>query len=286
MEERIRRMLLDFQKNELTEHLVYKNLAKRTKGKNREILERISDDELKHHRIWKRHTGEEVKPDRFKIFLYGLAARIFGLTFAIKLMENAEIEAEKNYAEIEGIVPRASEILEEETTHENLLISMIEEEKIGYISSMVLGLNDALVELTGTLAGLTFALQNTRVVGLAGFITGIAASLSMAASEYLSQKSEEGKNPLKSAFYTGVAYILTVVVLVLPYFIFRSYYLALGVTISAVFFVVLFFTFFVSVVKDQPFRGLFLEMISISIGVAVISFIIGLATRKILGIEV
>ena len=286
MEERIRRMLLDFQKNELTEHLVYKNLAKRTKGKNREILERISDDELKHHRIWKRHTGEEVKPNRFKIFLYGLMARIFGLTFAIKLMENAEIEAEKNYAEIEGVVPRASEILEEETTHENLLISMIEEEKIGYISSMVLGLNDALVELTGTLAGLTFALQNTRVVGLAGFITGIAASLSMAASEYLSQKSEEGKNPLKSAFYTGVAYILTVVVLVLPYFIFRSYYLALGVTISAVFFVVLFFTFFVSVVKDQPFRGLFLEMISISIGVAVISFIIGLATRKILGIEV
>lgn len=286
MEERIRRMLLDFQKNELTEHLVYKNLAKRTKGKNREILERISDDELKHHRIWKKHTGEEVKPNRFKIFLYGLMARIFGLTFAIKLMENAEIEAEKNYAEIEGIVPRASEILEEETTHENLLISMIEEEKIGYISSMVLGLNDALVELTGTLAGLTFALQNTRVVGLAGFITGIAASLSMAASEYLSQKSEEGKNPLKSAFYTGVAYILTVVVLVLPYFIFRSYYLALGVTISAVFFVVLFFTFFVSVVKDQPFRGLFLEMISISIGVAVISFIIGLATRKILGIEV
>ena len=286
MEERIRRLLLDFQKNELTEHLVYKNLAKRTKGKNREILERISNDELKHYRIWKRHTGEDVKPDRFKIFLYGLMARIFGLTFAIKLMENGEVEAEKNYSEIEGVVPRAGEILEEETTHENLLISMIEEEKISYISSMVLGLNDALVELTGTLAGLTFALQNTRVVGLAGFITGIAASLSMAASEYLSQKSEEGKNPLKSAFYTGVAYILTVVILVFPYFIFKSYYLALGVTISAVFFVVLIFTFFVSVVKDRPFRGLFFEMIAISIGVAVISFIIGLATRKILGIEV
>ncbi len=286
MEERIRRLLLDFQKNELTEHLVYKNLAKRTKGKNREILERISNDELKHYRIWKRHTGEDVKPDRFKIFLYGLMARIFGLTFAIKLMENGEVEAEKNYSEIEGVVPRAGEILEEETTHENLLISMIEEEKISYISSMVLGLNDALVELTGTLAGLTFALQNTRVVGLAGFITGIAASLSMAASEYLSQKSEEGKNPLKSAFYTGVAYILTVVILVLPYFIFKSYYLALGVTISAVFFVVLIFTFFVSVVKDRPFRSLFLEMIAISIGVAVISFIIGLATRKVLGIEV
>jgi len=213
-------------------------------------------------------------------------ARIFGLTFAIKLMENGEIEAEMSYSEIEGVVPRASEILEEETTHENLLISMIEEEKIGYISSMVLGLNDALVELTGTLAGLTFALQNTRVVGLAGFITGIAASLSMAASEYLSRKSEEGKNPLKSAFYTGVAYILTVVILVLPYFIFKSYYLALGITISAVFLVVLIFIFFVSVFKDRPFRSLFLEMIAISIGVAVISFIIGLATRKVLSIEV
>jgi len=73
---------------------------------------------------------------------------------------------------------------------------------------MVLGLNDALVELTGTLAGLTFALKNTRLIALSGLITGIAATLSMAASEYLSARTEqESSRALKSSLYTGGAYV-------------------------------------------------------------------------------
>ncbi|MDI6704563.1 MAG: VIT1/CCC1 transporter family protein [bacterium] len=82
---------------------------------------------------------------------------------------------------------------------------------------MVLGLNDALVELTGALAGFTFALQNTRVVAMAGLITGVAASLSMTTSEYLSTKSEGGaKSPFKASVYTGSAYVLTVMFLIFP----------------------------------------------------------------------
>lgn len=88
---------------------------------------------------------------------------------------------------------------------------------------MVLGLNDALVELTGVLAGLTLALQNTRLVAMTGFITGIAASLSMSASEYLSAKSEEGpQDPLKASIYTGSAYVLTVLFLIFPYLLFTN----------------------------------------------------------------
>ena len=92
----------------------------------------------------------------------------------------------------------------------------INEERLNYTGSIVLGLNDALVELTGTLAGLTFALQNTKLTALAGLITGIAASFSMAASEYLSQRSEgESERASTSALYTGVAYICTVALLIL-----------------------------------------------------------------------
>ena len=76
----------------------------------------------------------------------------------------------------------------------NIFTDMIDEEKVKHIGSMVLGINDALVEITGTLAGLTFALQNSALVGLAGLITGIAATLSMGASEYLSQNSEGKEN--------------------------------------------------------------------------------------------
>jgi VIT1/CCC1 family predicted Fe2+/Mn2+ transporter len=164
---------------------------------------------------------------------------------------------------------------------------MIDEEKIGYIGSMVLGLNDALVELTGALAGFTFTLQNTRLIGAAGLVTGIAASLSMSASEYLSQKSEKGKkNPVKASFYTGIAYILTVLILIFPYFAFTNYYIALGITVLEAILVVLVFTFFISVVKELSFRKMFLEILFISLGVAAVSFMIGWATKQVLNIEV
>ena len=94
---------------------------------------------------------------------------------------------------------------------------------------MVLGLNDALVELTGTLAGLTFALANARLVALAGIITGIAATLSMAASNYLAERAN------------GSA---------------------------------------------QRFLPRFVEMAVISLGVALVSFLIGLRAKNLLNIDV
>lgn len=114
-------------------------------------------------------------------------SKIFGLIFAAKMMERGEKEAKEVYAGLlEGLL-EAERILRDELEHEELLIDMIDEEKIGYIGSMVLGLNDALVGLTGAPAGFTFTLQNSRLIGAAGLITGIAASLSMSASEYLPQ---------------------------------------------------------------------------------------------------
>ena len=158
---------------------------------------------------------------------------------------------------------------------------MIDEERLKYVGSVVLGLNDALVELTGALAGLTFALQNPRLVATAGFITGIAASLSMAASEYLSTKSEgEGKDPVKSCIYTGIAYVLTVLVLILPFLLLNNLYLSLSITLSSAILIIFIFTFYISVAKGLPFKKRFFEMALISIGVASLSFIIGLFVRR------
>lgn len=275
-----------FQRNEITEHIVYHRLAQRVGGQNGEILQRISDDELRHYNEWMEFTKTEIHPNRLLALFYLIIARIFGLTFAIKLMERNEEQAERLYAEIAKEIPKAGEILKDEMEHEALLVNMIDEERLEYIGSMVLGLNDALVELTGALAGLTFALLNTRLVGLAGFITGISASFSMAASEYLSTKSEvDGKDPLKASIYTGIAYVLTVFLLIIPYFIFSSYYLALALAIVDALLVILVFTFFVSVVKEVPFRKTWIEMVSISLSVALVSFVIGWAARIVLKVE-
>ena len=286
MDEKIKELIIKFQENEITEHHIYKILAKRVKGKNSEVLNKIAEDELRHYNVWKSITNTEVKPNRWKIYFYVFLAFIFGITFAIKLMESGEQKAEEAYGKIQDTVPEAAEIMKDEDDHEKMLIDMIEEERLSYIGSMVLGLNDALVELTGSLAGFTFALQNSKVIGVAGFILGIAASLSMAASEYLSQKSEEGKNPLKAAIYTGLAYIIVVLILVLPYFIIPSYLIALLFAIVNVIIIIYLFTFFVSVVQEKPLKPMFVEMLSISMGVAVVSFIIGILARKFLGIEI
>jgi len=286
IDEELKRKLVEFQRNEITEHLFYTRLARMAKGENRKILEKIARDERAHYEIWKKYTGIDVKPDRLKVFFYTLIARIMGITFAVKLMEGGEENAQKSYEAIKGHIEEAEHIIQDEVVHENALIDMINEEKLEYIGSMVLGLNDALVEITGTIAGLTFALRNTKLVGLAGVITGIAASLSMAASEYLSRRHEGDPAPLKGSFYTGIAYIFTVFLIVVPYFIFKLYYVAFAFTLLAALFIIYFFTFFVSVVKGSNFKKTFWEMFFISFGVALLSFIIGVLARKIIGVDI
>jgi len=280
--------VLIFQKNEITEHFIYEKLSSFQKSKhNQEVLKSISDDELRHYGIWKLYTGEEVKPDKRKIWWYVFIAKVFGVTFGLKLMESGEESAQEVYEKVAQVIPEALKIKDEEETHENELVNMIDEEKLKYIGSVVLGLNDALVELTGTLAGLTFALQNARLVGVAGLITGIAASLSMAASEYLSTKAEGGeKNPLKASIYTGFAYVLAVIILILPFLLLGNPFLSLLIALIGAIFLILVFTFYFSVVREVSFRKRFTEMLAISLGVAGLSFLIGLAVRQFMGIDV
>lgn len=279
--------ILKFQKNEMTEYLIYQKLSLLDKGRNKEILRKIAGDELRHYGVWRQYTGREVPPDNFKAWWYIIISRIFGITFGIKLMEKGEEGAQEAYAKIAGVIPEAEKIIKDENQHEDELIRMIDEERLQYIGSVVLGLNDALVELTGTLAGLTFALQNNRLVGMAGLITGIAAALSMAASEYLSTKTEGGeKNPLKASIYTGITYIGAVTVLILPYLLLNNPYISLGVALLGAMVLIYIFTFYYSVVREVSFRRRFLEMVTISLGVATLSFLIGLLVRQFLGLEV
>ena len=288
LEENTRKTVIQFQKNEITEHFIYEELSRLEKSEhNRKVLSDISKDELRHYGIWKNYTNEEVKPNKFKIFWYVTIARVFGLSFGVKLMEAGEEGAQEAYEAILKVIPEASKIRDEEEGHEKELINMIDEERLKYIGSVVLGLNDALVELTGTLAGLTFALQNAKLTGMAGLITGIAASLSMAASEYLSTKSEGGgKNPLKASIYTGGAYVIAVTVLITPYLFLQNYLMCLGLALAGGIILIFFFTYYFSVVREISFRSRFLEMAGISLGVAALSFVIGLLVRQFLGVEI
>ncbi|MFA7406507.1 MAG: VIT1/CCC1 transporter family protein [Anaerolineaceae bacterium] len=280
--------LLKAQRAEITEYHVYTNIANSLPDEhNRQIITQIARDEKRHYEIWKGYTGENVKPSRFQIWLYTAISRVFGFTFGIKLMELGEEKAQVNYAKIAEEIPEAHKVIQDENDHEARLLSMLDEESLLYAGSVVLGLNDALVELTGALAGLTFAFRDVKIIALTGLITGIAASLSMASSEYLSTRSEETqKNPVRAALTTGIAYIITVALLILPYLLLNNEIISLVITMTISLLIIAGFNFYLSVAKDLPFGKHFLEMAGLSLGVAAISFLIGLLIRNWFGIEV
>ena len=164
---------------------------------------------------------------------------------------------------------------------------MLDEERLQYIGSMVLGMNDALVELTGSLAGFTFAMQNTRLIALSGLIMGISATFSMASSEFLAAKSEGRTDAFKSCTYTGIAYLITVALLILPYLVFNNdqYMTALIAMLGIVILIIAGFTYYISVAKGEKFKPKFFEMSIISISVAVISFFVGILAKVFLGVD-
>ncbi|MBQ2961221.1 MAG: VIT1/CCC1 transporter family protein [Oscillospiraceae bacterium] len=277
------------QQNELTESCIYERISRFAKGEeNKKTLRRLAAEERAHYEIWKRYTGVEMKPEKGKVFWYSMMARILGFTFAVKLMENGEEKAQDKYENLVEEVPESINIRAQEEEHEHALLDMLDEERLQYVGSMVLGLNDALVELTGSLAGFTFAMQNTRLIALSGLIIGISATFSMASSEFLAARSEGREDALKSCTYTGIAYLLTVVALIAPYLIFPSsqYMLALVCMLAIVILIIAGFTYYTSVAQEEPFKSRFWEMALISVGVAVMSFIVGIAAKAFLGVDI
>lgn len=267
---------------------LYAFMAKREKNaENRRLLEQMSADERSHAAVWRQLTGAKEGHGGLKLFWMKLLTLFLGFTFVVKTMEKNEALAQENYRYIEKELPQSSAMLQDERRHEKELYGMLDEERLHYVGAMVLGLNDALVELTGAIAGVTFALANTRLVAMTGIITGVSATLSMAASNYLAERAQGNKNALKSSVYTGVAYLVTVALMVLPYLLFPQpmYVAAFAVMIALVVLIILFFNYYISVSKEEPFLRRFGEMAVISLSVAVISFGIGLLAKNLLGID-
>jgi len=276
------------QQHEIDGAVIYQKIAQFTKNDGeRETLLAISNDEYKHAAIFEKYTGFKIKPRRIRIFFYTLGARMLGYTFVIKLLERGEGYGIWAYENEISEIPELKQILGEEEIHEQKLLDMLDEERLHYVGDMVFGMNDALVELTGALAGYTLAMHNTHVIAMAGLITGISATLSMAASGYLSSREAGEKNAVKSSAYTGLAYLFTVALLIIPYLLFPSgeYLWALGITLLIAVAIIACFNFYISIAKNRPFRRSFFVMVGISMGVATISFAVGLIVKNVLGID-
>lgn len=275
------------QKNEITESKIYSWLAKKTNDEyNKKILEGLSRDEKKHYEILKKHTNKDFRPDKIKVFVYCTLATILGVSFTLKLMEKGEEYAQKIYNKQKN--NEFAILVKDEHKHEKALIKILKDERVEYAGSIVLGLNDALVELTGALAGLSLALANGKLIAVIGGITGFAAALSMAASEYLSSKEDkqEGKSELRGATYTGIAYVVTVALLIMPFIFISNVLVAMGTMLVITITIIASYTFYITTAKDTKFWPKFMEMAIISLSVAAISFVVGWLVKNYIGIDI
>lgn len=281
--------ILQFQREEIESRILYEYLAGRQKNEtNKDVFLQIAKAEHEHYETLKSYTGQNIAPNRFRITFYKILTWILGYTFTIKFFEQMEKFGINKLRSITKIIPEARKIISEEKEHKKSLIVMIDEERLHYVGSVVLGLNDALVGLTGAIVGLTFALENTKLVALSAIIMGLSATMSMTASNYLAERADGNTKAVQSGLATGLAYLITLTLLVLPYLLVPShmYITALIIMFAVAALVIFSFNYYTSVAQDLPFMRRFGEMAVISSSVTVLSFVIGLAAKALLGIDV
>lgn len=280
----------EFATDEFRDYTVYSSLARTEKNPNfKKILEELAAHEKAHWEFWRQLAMPTATfyVSRVRLFGMQILRRVFGLTFIVKLFEQDEKTAIKNYTAFAAqpttpiatvdMRARLQQIIADEKYHEQALVAQVKEEKVEFMGNIVLGLNDGLIELSGALVGFAFAFARPIAVGLMGIITGVAASLSMAASAFMHEQYEQTRtnNPKKAAMYTGSAYLVVVVLLVLPFLLASHIWTAIGLMALVVFAIVAGVSYYSSVLLQQKFRRQFGEMLALSVGVAIIAFLIG-----------
>ncbi|MCE4610215.1 MAG: VIT1/CCC1 family protein [Desulfurococcales archaeon] len=277
------RLAEEFCKDEYIDYMIYKYLSEHEKhDKHKKILEELAKDEYRHYEFWKNIVDRDCSQEISSGYLrrIKLMRKIFGLTFTLKWLERHEeevVEAYKDYLKyLDGPEKeKLQEIIADEEKHEHELMSNIEETIVKYMSFIVLGLADAIVEITGVHAGFLGVTSYTIMAGIAGLIVGLSAAISMSSAAYIQAKHDPTRNPTTSAIMTGIGYVGAVVLLALPYF--ATHNMAYAFTASILLGVLLIgiFTFYGSIVFDRNFKREFIESVGLMLGTAFASYVFG-----------
>lgn len=280
--------------HEFTDSVLYERLAETLDNQSpfAAVLRRLSATEHRHYEFWKKYVpNEEPKIGRFKVYWVLLLRRILGLTFASRYLDRHEASVVKEYKALGGMIPESdktsfSEMVADEQEHEKEFAQEIQTSAIQYISFVVLGLADALVEISGIHAGSLGIYDKTEIAGLAGVVAGAAASLAMASAAYAQAKQGFHGSARRSAVYTGVSYFISAIFLATPYFLTSSMVYALGSSLSLAVVIVAFITYYSTVISNKPFLRDFLEILAIMFGATIALYIFGYFVGMRLGVKV
>ncbi len=280
-------------RDEITDYTIYTRLSNIGKDKKLAgIFSRLAATEHKHYLFWSRYCkGVEVHPDTPKIYFMLFLRHVLGAAFVVKYLESTEATAVRNYNSIRSLIPKKDEklldaIIKDEEEHEKAIADQIQGSYIKYISFIVLGLADALVEVTAIFTGSLGVYHSTTLTGLAGIIAGAAASISMASAAYLQAKQGFKGSPFIAAAYTGSSYFLSTLVLAMPYFLTSTMYNAMAISIALCVLIIASVSWYNSILTGSNFKKDFTELAGIMFVTAIILFIIGLLIRNAFGIVV
>ena len=271
--------------------MVYKELAKTEKNaKVKKILEEIAEEEKKHYEFWKKVLGRDCEV-KVPIFLIKLLRKLFGLHFILKKFESGEGLAIEFYEKVlemsdEEMKKEIKEILEEEKHHEEKLIEMVEDVRAKYVGYIALGLADSVVEITGVHAGFLGATNNPLMAGLAGIIVGFSASLSMGSAAYVQAKHDPAVRPPVSAAVTTTSYLISVILLALPYFILKSVWEAFAASLAVAMIIMAIFMYYSTTIQGKDFKREYFETLVLLFATAFGSYAFGIAVEGLLHIRV
>lgn len=280
-------------RGEITDYTVYKRLSEIEKNtKSRAAFQRLSGMERGHYNFWKKYCpNAEIRPNMAKVRFVLTLRGIFGESFLIKYLEGGETSAIKKYSAMRHLIPKADKklferIIEDEQEHEQRFAEQVQGTSIRYVSFVVLGLADALVEVAGIHAGSLGIYNSTFLTGLAGIVAGAAASLSMASAAFAQAKQGFEGSASRAAMYTGLSYFIGAVVLATPYFLTPVALNAIIISLIFGMFMISLVSWYNSVMSGSNARREFAELASIMIGVSILLLILGFTIRSIFGISI
>ncbi len=184
---RWRRYLAD----ELAEAGVYRDLARRKEGEEREILLALADAEGRHAAHWQALLGDRagrMSRPGFRFRVLALLARRFGSVFVLALAQRAEVRAT-----YEADTDATPTMAADERIHAEVVRALATRGRnrlAGSFRAAVFGANDGLVSNVALIMGVAAAGTERGVVLLTGLAGLLAGALSMGAGEFISVRSQ------------------------------------------------------------------------------------------------
>jgi VIT1/CCC1 family predicted Fe2+/Mn2+ transporter len=287
-------------RSEYVDSQIFRHLANTHKSRKREharelavVFDELSETEYQHYQFWRKFSPSAVesKVGRLRLGEVVLIEAVLGAAFAIKFLQRHEKSTLEKYRSVENLIPEEDtrtfrKILKDEAEHEKMLAEQVPSTVLRYMSFIVLGLADAIVEISGIHAGSLGVYNSTELTGLAGIVAGAAASISMASAAFAQAKQGFQGSAKISAMATGLSYFANAVLLAAPYFLISKPALAMGASLTAALGVLVFTSYYNSIISGADFRRDLAELAGTMFGASVALLLLGEAIRMYFGIAI